>query len=232
MPNDSAQFPLGGHRMAGIMNTWYAETINFLFALVLAAVTGVTTYFWARRRAREQDLFLIWRNAFDRAAFRGAYQYHSAPEPFQRAMSTVIKSIATGKLFDSDGRELGRVEGVYHGPSQIRHKQRRKTILEVRERLEKIRRLSLMGTTQNIDVERDKVVEQMNGVWKSLGIELMCLPKEFKEPDDIAVLLRDLQDEQNSNSRALACGAPIRGSDDAGNVIDTHEHKGDFREAS
>jgi hypothetical protein len=181
--------------MANIMNTWYAETIKFLFALVLTAITGVTAYFWGRRRARERDLFLLWRNAFDRAAFRGAYQYHSEPERFQRAMSMVIKSIAMGKLFDSDGRELARVEGVYHGPSQIRNKQRRKAILQVRERVEEIRRLSLMRR-ENIDSERDKVVEEMNELWKSLGIEPMCLPTEFKSVEDIAVLMHDLQDEQ------------------------------------
>jgi len=178
------------------MSTWYTETLKLLFALVLTAITGVTGYFWGRRRAREQDLFLIWRNAFDRAAFRGSYQYHSAPEPFQRAMSMVIKSIATGKLFDTDGRELAHVDGVYHGPSQIRNKERRKTILDVRNRLEKIRRLSLIPDAQNIDFERDRVIEQMNGVWKSLGIEPMSLPTEFREPDDIALLIRDLEDEQ------------------------------------
>jgi methyl-accepting chemotaxis protein len=193
--------------MAAIMNTWYTETINLLFALILSAITGVTAYFWGRRRARERDLFLIWRNAFDRAAFRGPYNYHSEKKPFQRAMSMVIKSIASGKLFDSDGRELARVDGVYHGPSQIRNKQRQKAILDVRERLEKIRRLSFTPGVQNIDFERDILVERMNGVWKSLGIEPMRLPTEFKGYDDVAALLEDEKStvaEQQKEIQALA----------------------------
>ena len=174
------------------------ELFKFFLALLLAAITGLVTYFWGRRRSREKDLFLLWRNTFDRPAFRGSYMHHSKHEKFQKAISITLKAIATGKLFDGGGAELSRVEGIYHGPSQIRNIARKKTIIDVQNRLQKILRLSYSQPPDivQMDYERNEIIGSLNKIWEKLGIEIMDLPTNFKEPENIPPgLLNEIENE-------------------------------------
>lgn len=184
-------------------DVWNIEAINFLFSLLLAVITGVIAYLWGRRRARERDLFLLWRNAFDRAAFRGQYQIHSSKEDFRTALSQTLKTIATGRIIDGHGQELGRVEGVYFGPSQIRNKKRREAILDVRNRLQEIRQRSIDdATNEELDDMRDEIIKKLNKVWEKLRIAPMLLPTEFTGKAEI-LILEDLKEEKNASRLAL-----------------------------
>jgi hypothetical protein len=178
------------------VDPWVRETIHSVVQLGVMAATGVIGYFWGRRRVRERDLFLLWRAAFDRPAFRGLYQVHSSEENFRRAISTVLKTVATGVLFDSNGHELNRVSGVYYGPSQIRSAARRDAVIDVQGRLQKLIRLSYRPRgTADLDGERNAIVKSMNAAWKTLNIAPMTLPTDYKDPDDIQFLLKELQEE-------------------------------------
>jgi len=178
------------------INPWVNETIRSVLELGVIAVTGVIGYFWGRRRVRERDLFLLWRAAFDRPAFRGLYQIHSSEENFRRAISTILNTVATGILLDRSGHELNRVSGVYYGPSQIRSAARRKAVIEVQGRLQKLIRLSYSPRgTADLDGERNAIIEIMNRVWKSLSIVPVTLPTDYKDPEDVQVVLKELQEE-------------------------------------
>jgi len=186
------------------VDPWLTEAIRSLFTLGVLAATGLTGYIWGRRRARERDLFLLWRTAFDRPAFRGAYQYHSSGENFRRAIATIIKSMATGILFDSSGHELIRVQGVYYGPSQIRSSSRREVLIEIQGRLQKLIRLSATGQQNSgLDNERDAIICRLNEVWRSLGIASMKLPTSYTDPGEIGSLVEELMEEERSSNPAL-----------------------------
>lgn len=115
------------------------------------------------------DLLMVWRNAFDLASFRGAYMYHSNHEQFRRAISHTIKSISTGKVFDTEGTEIDRVEGVYHGPWQIKNAAIRNVVLDVRNRLQKIIRLSYKAPDfPAIDNERNTIIRELKKYGKTL----------------------------------------------------------------
>jgi len=189
------------------MDTWLEQAIKSLFAIIGFVVTGFIGYLWGRKRARERDLLLLWRAAFDRPAFRGPFLHHSSQPTFRRAISTTLKTIATGILFDTGGHELNRVTGVYYGPSQIKSKKRRNVIIEVQGRLQKLIRLSNSlnnspsdaATIESIDNERDEIIAQMNKLWVDEHIEEMPLPKSYNDPADIQSLVRALQDEERAS---------------------------------
>jgi hypothetical protein len=196
------------HQGDSLANAFVTGAITLASGLVLAATTGVVGYLWGRRRARERDLLVVWRNMFDRPAFRGSFTIHSNQEQFRRAIGLAIKAISTGKNFDTDGHELDRVEGVYHGPWQIQNPLRRRIAIDVRNRLQNIKRLSLQlppsfseltendkKTVELIEIDRETVIGQLNKVWSSIGIETMTLPRCC---NDEQFIMSELEEEEGA----------------------------------
>ena len=167
---------------------WFMTTALIgLLGVILGAVTSAFVSNWLqKRRISDREQFYSWRVAFDRAAFRGPYSYHSDQQPFIKAMKQTISAINTG-LMTSGGQKDTEHRGK--GKSQLRRADWRNSMGEVEKRLHKIvvaleARLSGVPVPYvdpdavDIDAERNLVVGTMNGIWRQLNIPTLALPTE------------------------------------------------------
>jgi hypothetical protein len=142
---------------------------------------AVCKYVLDRRRASDKELFLFWRQAFNRPAFRGPFSWQTDPEPFRRAIEITLKAVNTGVLQDRRGQELGRSKGTTY----IRSRRRRSEMERVTIRLKRIH--NLMGSPRSpeseaeIDSERNEVIKTMNGMFNELKIHPLPIPTEIED---------------------------------------------------
>jgi hypothetical protein len=159
-----------------------------ILGAILGAITSAFVANWLqKRRISDKEQFYSWRVAFDRAAFRGKYSYHTDQQPFIDAMKQTIRAINTGLIIHSGGQRDTEHRGK--GKSQLRRADWRNSMDEVEKRLHKVvvaLEARLGGTpvpyidpdTVDIDAERNLVVDTMNGIWRQLDIPTLDLPTE------------------------------------------------------
>jgi hypothetical protein len=156
-----------------------------VFGTILGA--GLS-YYLSQRQKSEKQIFWIWRVAFDRSAFKGKFIWHSNRDHFRKAISDTIKAIDTGLVTTRSGQEVTRGEGK----SFVKNKERRLKMDEVERRLEKIRGMVpqenegiTVEIAVEIDRERDKIIKEMNEIWRSLGIPELPIPTEIEKAEDV-----------------------------------------------
>jgi|GEM_PF-2589301 hypothetical protein len=141
------------------------------------------------QRMSDQQIFQDWRIAFDRAVFKGPWQWHTDQSKAKQGIEDIIKAINTGDIGGSTGGGKG-------GMSLINDQERYKKMEVVERRLNYIRSLvskleelakapqegemSFYDISNKIDHERDEIIETMNEIWKELGIRPLRKPSEFK----------------------------------------------------
>jgi hypothetical protein len=160
-------------------NLWSLATA--LIGLVGGVLVAVLTQILSKRRMSDKDIFWKWRVAFDRRAFKGPYNWHSAPEPFEKAVKETIKAVNTGVVVTGSG-------GGGLGKAFIRNREWRAKMDEVERRLSKISQLATgvetpkNGTpTEAIDHERNEIIRTLNEIWQSLGIPELPIPTEVED---------------------------------------------------
>ena len=152
-----------------------------LIGLVGGVLVAVVTYILSKRRMSDKEMFWKWRVAFDRLAFKGPYNWHSAPEPFEKAVKETIKAVNTGVVITGSG-------GGGLGKTFIRNHQWRAKMDMVERRLSKISQLAAgLEKTQSgtpaeaIDHERNEIIRTLNEIWKCLGIPELPIPTEVED---------------------------------------------------
>lgn len=160
--------------------------------IVLGAAVGAYLTYRLNLRQQQQlvqlsdkQLFQAWHVAFDRPVFKGPWRWHSDIEKARRAIEALIQAVNTGDIRGS--REAGR------GRTYLRNKEWYAKMGEVERRLNRIRILvqevekpSLEPArpsneiAEEIDHERDEIIETLNEIWKSFGLEPLPKPSEEK----------------------------------------------------
>lgn len=165
--------------------------IGFAGALAAALLGALATYLLGRRRASDRSVLELWRAAFDRAAFKGPYQWHSDQVRFREAIELTIQCLNTGSLQNRKGNVLGASKPK----AQLKNPAWRLLGEDVERRLNRIREsIPASGLPDNpeiveaIERDRKKIIESLNDAWKRTGLPLLPLPTE-------AVTIADLFEE-------------------------------------
>jgi hypothetical protein len=159
-------------------------------AVLAALVTVLVTNHQQRRRASDREVLELWRAAFDRAAFKGPYTWHSDPGRFREAIELTLQCINAGVLQNRKGTILGKAK-----PKALMRNSALRSVGEAVERkLNRIRDLVPPdgalgpGTTpvaDAIDRERDDVIDLLNDAWANARLPLLPRPTEAKSLDDV-----------------------------------------------
>jgi hypothetical protein len=145
----------------------FAALIGFAGALLGALLTFVL----GRLKASDRSAFVLWRTAFDRAAFKGPYQFHSKPHSFEEAIGMTIKCVSTGVLESRRGTLLGKAKPK----GQIRRAEWRTLGDTIERNLTRIAQLIPPQSEKDlltIDAEREEVIRALNAVWRTVGSRL------------------------------------------------------------
>jgi hypothetical protein len=183
-----------------------------LLRIVIPALIGVAgtvlgavvTYVLSKRRISDKEIFLIWRMAFDRRAFKGPYIWNSDPIPFKQAIDDTILAINTGVIAT---RKRGIVVERGKGKSYIRNKKWRLKMDEVEKGLINISDMSgnivnlleegesLDDLPSVIDFERNEIIKMLNEIWSTLRIPILPIPTDIHdfESANLPTLDYDLQ---------------------------------------
>lgn len=183
-----------------------------LLSIVIPALIGVAgtvlgavvAYVLSRRRISDKEIFLIWRMAFDRRAFKGPYIWNSDPMPFKQATDDTIQAINTGLVAT---RKRGLVAERGKGKSYVRNKKWRLKMDEVEKGLIKISNMSqnivkplgegksLDDLSLAIDYERNEIIKILNEIWITLKIPKLPIPTDVRDFDsaNLPTLDYDLQ---------------------------------------
>lgn len=162
--------------------------IGFGGTILGAVASAVVTYRLSARRVSDREQLLKWQVAFNRSAFRGPYQMHSAQEPFIGAIDDTLQAIRTGMLVTRSKVEIVNQRGK--GLTDLKDRQLRAKMSDVVGRLETIRqsvrsqldKRSLEPDFVNeVDQDRDAVIQMMNQMWKRFGIDPLPLPTEIAD---------------------------------------------------
>ena len=158
--------------------------IRLIIALISVAgsvLVAILAYMLSRRRISDKEMFWKWRVAFDRRAFKGPYNWHSDPQPFEKAIEETIEAVNTGVVVTGSG-------GGGLGKAYIRKADWRVKMEEVERRLSKISNL-VTGLEKPLDEtpaeainrERDEIITTLNKIWKGLGIPELPIPTQVKD---------------------------------------------------
>lgn len=99
------------------------EAMIGAFAALLAAGAGAMATHWLqRKRASDREVLELWRAAFDRAAFKGPYQWHTNQKRFKEAIELTIQCVNTSVLQNRKGTVLGsaKPKSAIWNPAWIR----------------------------------------------------------------------------------------------------------------
>jgi len=183
-----------------------------LLGIVIPALIGVAgtvlgavvAYVLSRRRISDKEIFLTWRMAFDRRAFKGPYIWNSDPMPFRQAIDDTIQAINTGLVAT---RKRGLVVERGKGKSYIRNKKWRlkmdeveKGLIKISNMIENIVKLFEEGKPLDdlpsaIDYERNEIIKILNEIWSTLRIPTLPIPTDVRDFDsaNLPTLDYDLQ---------------------------------------
>lgn len=165
---------------------------EFTVALIGAAavlVAAVLAWWLQRRRPREpsdREALRLWRDAFNRGAFRAPFNWRSDKEGWKRfgnAIHITIKALTTGQLEDSSGKAIER-EKAY---SRLENQQWASALDDVTQRLRRVEALAInvesdasrVAAAQTIDRERDNVIETLNRILREAGLPELPLPSSY-----------------------------------------------------
>jgi hypothetical protein len=173
---------------------WGAVTAALIAAVgaVLATVLGVVlTQRLRPREISDKEQFRNWRDAFDRAAFKGPYTWHSDPDAFLKAIKDTLRTINTGAQYDGQ-----RLLTTGKGRGRIRNARWRAEMKEIERKLSYIRQsveergalapeLATLpeppgqprqSLPERMDEARDEIIIRLNRIWSDLGIEPLEVP--------------------------------------------------------
>ena len=174
--------------------TIVAAIIGVVGAVLGGAVGALIAYNLTRRRMSDKEQFLRWRAVFYRRAFRAPYQFHSIPEPFEKAITDTILAITTGMARTRVSQtQLPNLGGK--GMNFLKDKALRSTMEDVVKKLTRLQTLAraLMESqappnpddprVREIDQLRDSIIETLNRIWDKYGIDTLPIPTTV--PSDI-----------------------------------------------
>jgi hypothetical protein len=149
---------------------------------------------FAKYYPEDRQLFDKLTAVFNRPAFRGTFLWQTNPEPFQRVMRLTIKALNTGTRQDNAGAALDPIESI----TRIKDKKLYAVMQEVVTELKTIDNLieankseqgfinspGAVDVTNDIDRRRDGIINLLNNVWRSFGINTLPIPTEIKDSTD------------------------------------------------
>jgi hypothetical protein len=178
--------------MLGGLGVGLGLTVALISAagVIVAAIVGaLLTQKLRHREISDKDQFRDWREAFDRAAFKGPYLWNSDPKPFLKAITDTIRAVNTGARYDGD-----RLISSGKGKARIRNPRWRSEMDDIERELSYIRRSvdeairsdagepSYMtahldpSLAEHMDKARDDVISRLNAIWSDLRIPVLPVP--------------------------------------------------------
>ena len=158
---------------------------GFSGSVLGAIITPLISAWIAGWRKSDTALFMNWRTAFDRPAFQDLHQGEENQPAFLNAMQDTLQAITTGTIYSRKGLWLGSCGGK----GAIKNSSWVKVMEEVSQRIRTIIKKQTifvnaptMMLSSEIDAQRYVILEQMNHIWKILGITAMDNPYPAQNP--------------------------------------------------
>jgi len=159
--------------------------IGAVATLLGALITVLVSHLLGRRRVSDRQVLELWRAAFDRAAFKGPYKWHSDQERFREAIALTTQCVNTGVLQNRRGTVLGTSKPK----AQIARPAWRAVGDDLERRLKRIQNLIPESgpprDPEAMDRERNEIIDVLNGLFKSAGLPLLPTPTEAATLDDV-----------------------------------------------
>jgi hypothetical protein len=144
---------------------------------------------------QDKEIFLNYREAFDRPAFKGKYQFWSewAYDPdglsrFQKAITDTVLCLTTGARRTRSGKDLGMGKGKTH----IVNPGWRSDVDEVEKLLSAIFEIvdqnkynPYLIDAGPIDEYRDQIIRILNATWIALDIPPLPIPTTVERHDKL-----------------------------------------------
>ncbi len=136
----------------------------------------------------DREIFEFYRQAFNRPAFKGKWQWHSSLRQYDQAINDTIRAINTGILTTRSGKEFLRIFTDMYIANEQWRREKEKIVL----RLSNIR-ISLQNANfmqpnvvgDVLDNERNEIIRSLNKILEALNIERLPIPTEATSLDDV-----------------------------------------------
>lgn len=174
------------------------DILEILITSILSVVAGVAVFLVQRavtqRRVGDRKIFRWYQAVFNRPAFRGPVVWTSDWQNYLLAVDDVIASINQGTTPQRQGPGGEQVPPATY----IKNDEWRSTMFEIVDRMTSIKKLVdeaerirlEQGLTypyelpdsarqelgRRMDFERDKIIEELNDIWKALKLPPLTLP--------------------------------------------------------